>query len=165
MMKKAKKNSSETVHEYLIRMREIGSMYEVDDKSVIKYVINGINDEPENKAMLYGADDLSTFKRKLFAYSEFKETVKSKDRNSDKIVQNNNNNKRNAAKGDEKRCFSCGIVGHVINDCPTKTSGPKCFKCSEYGHISPKCPNKANATIESRGYGYFDQWFKAKKNL
>jgi hypothetical protein len=42
-------------------------------------------------------------------------------------------------KLEQRNCFSCGLLNHVISDYPTKTKGPKCYKCGERGHIASKC--------------------------
>ena len=46
---------------------------------------------------------------------------------------------RNSPSGREKRCYRCGELGHMANDCQNKV---KCFECKEFGHISTNCPKK-----------------------
>ena len=56
---------SELPFEYFLVMKEIASHWSLDDSSLLHYVTLGINDSPHNKALLYGASNLSEFKEKL----------------------------------------------------------------------------------------------------
>ncbi|KAJ8913904.1 hypothetical protein NQ315_005701 [Exocentrus adspersus] len=50
-----KKKPDETYQEYTYKMLDMASQADVDIRSVIQYIIDGIPDDPTNKAVLYGA--------------------------------------------------------------------------------------------------------------
>ena len=42
----------------------------------------------------------------------------------------------------QNRCFYCGETGHIVANCPKKTS-VTCFICKKEGHISTTCPQRS----------------------
>ena len=72
MLSQRKMKESESVQEYLIVMRELASRGMIEMEAVFEYVINGINDSPSNKSILYGAKSVSEFKEKLKNYEKMR---------------------------------------------------------------------------------------------
>lgn len=145
-----KKKSDENLHDYTLRMIEIGNSNGVDEQSVIQYIIDGIDDERCNKVLLYGAKTYDELKFKMLDYAKYKETNTKK---KDESVKNQSNTKpKPSEKSDAKkkpeqngnRCYLCGDSSHMMGSCPTKEKGVKCFKCSSYGHKAAEC-GKENA--------------------
>lgn len=137
LLRSTKKNNKENVREYVLRMREIGLINDIDEESVVQYIIDGIDDSPSNKAMLYGCNQYNDLKYKLVAYEKFKSaTTTKKDFKSNKDDTKNETGASKKAASDESRCFLCGERNHMANLCPTKEKGFKCFKCNTYGHKS-----------------------------
>lgn len=66
-LRTTKKSSKESLYDYYLRMLDLGRTLKVDEASIRKYVIDGIYDDPCNKAMLFGAKSMKEFKRKLEA--------------------------------------------------------------------------------------------------
>ncbi|XP_075164706.1 uncharacterized protein LOC142237219 [Haematobia irritans] len=135
----------ENIQEYFLRMKEIASQGNVEDSALMQYVINGITDSVTNKAVLYGAEDLSEFKKKLRIYEQMQNDFKQKD--SVKVTQSvNTKNNRKSEKSDTL-CFNCGGKGHLSKDCKNASKGTKCFSCNKYGHISKDCPSKQDSAV------------------
>lgn len=57
-----KKDKGETYLEYFFKMFQIANMAEVDEKSVLEYIISGIDDTPVNKSVLYTANNQKEFR-------------------------------------------------------------------------------------------------------
>lgn len=138
---RTKKKNDETYYEYIYRMMEIASHADLETEAKIQYIIDGIQDEPVNKAILYGAQNIKELRKKLTQYEAMKNAGNQKTKG-----QNYKPNK-SAAKGpgeqgtktDEKRCYNCGEKNHLGASCPLKAKGAKCFSCGEFGHIASKC--------------------------
>ena len=53
------KQKNETLLEYIIKKKKIGSKDNIDEKSIVTYIIQGIPDKSLNKVMLYDAQTIS----------------------------------------------------------------------------------------------------------
>lgn len=73
VLRETKKTKKEDCHEYLLKMIAIARPNLVDDESIIRYVIAGIDDDQANKRILYGAATIREFKAKIDAYEKFKQ--------------------------------------------------------------------------------------------
>jgi len=138
------KHADETLLQYLCKMREIASHGNIEDESVIDYVICGVPDTLADKNVLYGATTLGEFKKKIELY----EWIRSR--------SHAGNVSRVTADGRVKRvigggsnyyygCFNCGDRGHQSRECPDVNKVPKCFSCRAFGHKSIECPGKSDA--------------------
>lgn len=59
-----RKRADETLLQYLYKMREIAAHGNIEDESVIDYVICGVPDTSADKNVLYGAATLGEFQEK-----------------------------------------------------------------------------------------------------
>lgn len=144
LLQSTKKKNNEEIGEYVLKMREIGLINGIDEVSTVQYIIEGIDDTPLNKAMLYGCKSYIELKEKLRAYDKFrlasgqkKETkaIKATSANESKATEAKSTN--GATKKESKadgRCFLCGDSTHFSASCPTKEKGVKCFRCNSFGH-------------------------------
>lgn len=139
-----KKSSKETLQDYLIAMNEIGKVNNVKEDSIMQYVIDSIDDDPRNKAMLFGATTMREFRLKLIAYEKFRSGfAKKKDVKGEAKGESKQSNERAGPSArKDRRCYGCGEEGHISAKCPDKSKGEKCFACNEFGHRATACPNK-----------------------
>lgn len=137
LLRSTKQGSKHTVREYVLHMREMGTINDIDEESVVQYIVDGIDDLPSKKAMLYGCTRYNELKTKLAAYEKFKSaTTTKKEVRDNKSDLRSETSKRAMTEKDGSRCFLCGERNHMANVCPTKEKGYKCFKCNTYGHKS-----------------------------
>ncbi|KAJ8962443.1 hypothetical protein NQ314_005739 [Rhamnusium bicolor] len=79
-----RKKREESVQEYALTMREIGSRANIENEVVIQYnIIDGIQDDASHKVILYGARNFADFKEKLKLYEQIKARTYSKEGSSD----------------------------------------------------------------------------------
>ncbi|XP_078051684.1 uncharacterized protein LOC144477819, partial [Augochlora pura] len=131
------KRSNETYQEYIYQMLEIAKQADMEVSAVIKYIIDGVQDEETNKMILYGARTVRELKEKF----EFYEDMKEKSRTKSKRPEEKKKMTTHGASSQEvvRRCFLCGDRHHLSANCPTKGKGVKCFKCRKFGHVASNC--------------------------
>lgn len=69
-MDKRKIKKDDSVQTYFLTMREIAARGEIEEEPLFQYIIDGIDDQPSNKSILYGAKNVKEFKEKLKAYEK-----------------------------------------------------------------------------------------------
>lgn len=168
-MGERKKNSKETLQQYLIAMSEIGKANNVEEISIMQYVIDGIDDEPRNKSMLYGACTMREFRMKLIAYEKFRSSYGQKKESRREPREWKGEIKQSGEKpvpfkNGEMKCFACGETGHIGAKCPHKNEGEKCFACNQFGHRSNACPNKEKKVMMSSSKTVGDMYKTIKIN-
>jgi hypothetical protein len=139
MLSSRKIQKKETVQEYFLIMKELASRGNVEDNALIQYTIDGITDDTSNKIILYGANNLKEFKRKLQIFESLRENSMKmfktkKEPEIKEEVMKKQDMKYKKEEGKQIRCFNCGLKGHRSIDCRFKEKGTKCFKCNNYGH-------------------------------
>ncbi|KAG5862212.1 hypothetical protein JTB14_026962 [Gonioctena quinquepunctata] len=153
-----KKRREESVQEYVLIMREIGSRANIESEVLIQYIIDGIQDDTSNKLVMYGAKTFGEFKEKVKLYEQItiSRTKPGQERNKEgkhmkerTIETNKDKDEKRHRKTSMRLCFNCGDKAHLSNECPDKAKGPKYFVCSGYGHVSTKCPEKNNRSGSS----------------
>jgi hypothetical protein len=144
MLSSRKIQKKETVQEYFLIMKELVSRGNVEDNGLIQYTIDGITDDTSNKIILYGANNLKEFKRKLQIFESLRENSMKmfktkKEPDIKEEVMKKQDMKYKKEKGKQIHCFNCGLKGHRSTDCKFKEKGTKCFKCNNYGRRVKEC--------------------------
>lgn len=163
LLQSTKMQQGDDTGEYVLKMRELARNNNIDEKSLVEYIVEGIHDYHSNKVILYGASSIEELKIKLLAYEKFKGGLKDKNPKNKQLTDSKtkdnasepkkNMNERSSNSKENKRCFLCGDSSHIQNACPTKEKGLKCFKCNDFGHracdkICPKYEGKREEKIK-----------------
>lgn len=156
-----KKNQNESLIEYYYTMKGIAKKSNLDEESIIEYIIEGIQDSKHNKMVLYQANDLKELKEKLNVYAKMSASVE----NKPKVKQEKTESSGSAKK--EFRCYKCGDKDHLARNCGKE---PVCFKCHKPGHKANQCDatpmkeensdKKAKANIQQVAQSMFNRVFK-----
>lgn len=115
-LSQCKKAVNESSQKYIYKMLEIAAQANVDTRSVIQYIINGVQDDAVNKTILYGAKTIRELKERFAQYETMKDgKVKPKQTKMDgkKKAHHKEHNSK-----DSKRCFNCGSKDHLGKECP-----------------------------------------------
>ncbi|XP_043063180.1 uncharacterized protein LOC122319644 [Drosophila yakuba] len=132
-----KKRKQESFHEYLLQMKKIASLGNIDARSVIRYVVDGLNMRSDFRYSLYSC---KSYKELQEQYEVFDRVIE-KPFNPNEGKWTSSQKKQHEGQHDRKRhCFNCGSLDHHRKDCK---SAVKCFSCNKEGHMSRDCPGSA----------------------
>lgn len=152
LMKRSRK-TNETYVEYMYVIKKMGRD-KVDERSLVKYVVNGLPDKPQEKITLLEAATLAELKKKLKSFeasAASRSTVVHEDNDKKNAERQRHQTKKKpqAAEGRKPgKCHNCGGEGHLRDICPDKDKGKKCYNCNMFGHIGKDCqiPKKEKAS-------------------
>lgn len=146
-----KMKNDETFQQYFLHMKEVAMHGGVEDEALMEYVIDGIRDSETNKAILYGAETLKEFRKKLDLYAEIrKKSSTTSNRTIPSHHQPSTPAPRRPPPARQTRCYNCGETDHQLPAC---TRGIKCFRCNEYGHKSNDCNKNTNRALKIQENG------------
>lgn len=141
-----------------LQWKELAAKGNIEAEVLIKYVINGIEDDSNCKMILYGAKNLIEFKEKPRTYNDTRK--KTDQRRLERSFHKGNRTKDagsiEAANAQQKRtailkktdtsnklaamrCFNCGDSGYKFKDCRSKLLSTKRFECKQFGHLATNC--------------------------
>ncbi|XP_055918696.1 uncharacterized protein LOC129950803 [Eupeodes corollae] len=147
-----KMGKDESFREYVYKMKEIGQLADVDDISLITYIINGIGAREDHKLILYGARNFLELFEKYELFLKFKAKVGTSFGGGRSVgsssggVNGSGASSKNSGQGYGKMSrgagslhfFNCSSSEHQRKECRSPT---KCFRCSGTGHMSNNCPS------------------------
>lgn len=87
-------------------MLEIAAQDDVDTRSVIQYIIEGVQSDPVSRTVLHGEKTIRELKERFIQYEVIKKERKSKTKQS-KPEEKKKTIRRNASSTEKKRCFNC----------------------------------------------------------
>ena len=152
LMNERRKRRDESVQEYFFVMREIASRGNIEDGSLFDYIINGIDDDDEiNKAVLYGASNLTEFKMKLEIYSKMKNNEANKNTRTKYRSKTSEENTYNYPANSRKMNvgFNRGSAQHFSRTCPDKNKESRSFERGEVGHQVKEFRKKEDQSNEN----------------
>ncbi|XP_050476937.1 uncharacterized protein LOC126866944 [Bombus huntii] len=129
----------------MYRMLEIASHVDMEEEAKVEYIVDGIIDGENNKAVLYGATSIKELRKRLVMYEE------QKSRRAKSIVkpaktQKNGKPSQSVDAMKKRRCFICGSEDHLSVKCPERGEGVRCSECSGFGHIAARCTARPKET-------------------
>lgn len=139
IMTARKKLKNESYYQYMLTMKELGKRAKIADYVAIQYIVDGIEDNENSKALLYGVTTYTALKEKLHIYERMKERSAAKTKSPFQDVKT-----QRATTSPSRRCYNCGGMGHLASAC---RNGLKCFRCNQNGHFGHQC----TATTNSKG--------------
>ncbi|XP_033241573.1 uncharacterized protein [Drosophila pseudoobscura] len=125
-----KKKPNESLVEYFYQMKSLAKKSNLDEDSVIEYIIEGIPDTNQNRSVLYQAKDFKELRDKMKIYEKTSSNLESR-------LKMKFEKKEQNIRAVEPRCFKCGGKNHLAKDCVEKDI--KCFKCEQLGHKANQC--------------------------
>lgn len=123
-LSRRKKQPDESYQQYIYCMLDIAAQANLEVRCVLRYIIDGVQDEERNKIMLYGATTVRELKDRFVAYKQMKEATRGKKKH---VEGEKPKPKSTTEMKETKHCFNCGKKGHLVQSCPTKAIEPKCF--------------------------------------
>ena len=160
-----KMKRDESVHEYFLTMKELAGRGMIKLEALFDYTIEGVNDNTNNKTVLFGAKTVKVFKEKLKVYDKIRKAAQEKvskfEKRKEDVTRIPMDQKKTTSKegtrmktttsGEVLRCFNCGGIGHLSQNCDKKELGRKCFNCNQFGHESSRCeePRKSKYGTKS----------------
>lgn len=153
-----KKKNSESLVEYVYVMRKIASEIELDDKTLIKYILSNLNDFDEKLKYALAVQKLTNINELLDRIKQFENITdydnKSKSRFENRSYNSNyknSNNYESKPKSENRssrfNCLKCDSPHHSTKFCP---KGSICSYCKEPGHFETECPKKKSKSSEVR---------------
>ncbi|XP_035917739.1 uncharacterized protein LOC118515145 [Anopheles stephensi] len=149
-----RKTHKGTMLEYVYEMQRIARDADIDECSLIEYIVDGVTHETRMRASLYRTSNMTELKQELL-FLERAEAKRTSEKSVTRVEPRNQRKcyncgdvgheaKKCVKEENPKKCFECGGVGHRARECYSRTKGPKCYSCGERGHVSNSCPRNRN---------------------
>lgn len=140
IMKKTTFSSAKTtIMGYILKMQEIASRANIDEKQMVELIVDGFRDRSANVAVLYPATTIAQLKQLAHRYSQLRDmysAVPSTSGRGKPGIKPATN-----ASTSDARCFNCSGVGHLSAACPEpKREIGSCFRCGSNQHKLRDCP-------------------------
>lgn len=145
-----RRTPGESLVQYYYSMLAIGRKGDIDDQSIVSYVINGLNDNGLTRTLL--AMNLQTCNELLRSLEGLPTTTVV----MRKVQQSGDDEGRNVnvtsgARSKGPKCFNCNNFGHISTNCPQPQRRLKCTSCSKVGHEASQCKSKGTNVAAMSG--------------
>ena len=149
---------SETVEQFVTRLRQKGHSCEFGDEQIRDQVISkclshNIRRKLLEKGKILTLQQLREIARHMEDSEKQARKIESAANEVNRVRVNSNGkgNPRVGGKRSTIRCFCCGNVGHKANDkvCPAR--GKRCRKCNNLDHFEKVCKNKLKTSEGRKG--------------
>ncbi|XP_046387262.1 uncharacterized protein LOC124156647 [Ischnura elegans] len=173
-LSRKKKQRNETYETYVYSMKALASRGDIENASLIRYILNGIGDRELVKLLaLSDFQDVEGLLSKIKRYEcvvertrvEEKPFIRSLDSTSSEKSVDRPWESKGERKSGQMKFFNCAEFGHMAKDCQKPAHVRLCFTCKKSGHVSRECPqaNKRNGqAVERRGNVKIISWANEK---
>lgn len=145
-MAQTKRQFDETPQEYYYRMYAIGKRGNINESSIARHIVNGINDQGLKQKISNEYITCNQLLSDINAYCSYNEVRRVLNPISNKTKRSNENRTAPERKSDERvnkfKCFNCGNTGHKAVDCPDPQKKNRCTICKRTSHGASECPTK-----------------------
>lgn len=151
-MRTTRINKGESCVEYAYRMKRLASLGEVDNQSLLNYIIVGLGGVKAEKITLYEAADFTALRKKLVVFDKVRTvTDNARPQSGARWQAGPSTGLRTSVsasakadspvvvKREKTRCFKCNGEGHIARECPNPV---RCYRCQAEGHRSTECPRR-----------------------
>ncbi|XP_055907448.1 uncharacterized protein LOC129942499 [Eupeodes corollae] len=146
-------SSNTSIMGYILKMQELASRADIDEKQIIQFIIDGFQDRSASIAILYSARTIDELKKLAHRYAQLRGSNSAVNRPknsasySAQVAQHQNESKpkvKFSVVDSEKmlvQCYNCSGMGHFSTSCPhPKRQKGSCFRCGSTVHILKDCP-------------------------
>lgn len=128
-------------------MQSLANQADVAEYELVRFIIDGLDDNTPAVALLYPARNLATLKDLLNDYERFRSRTLNRpmaQRPAETQRQPTVNNNQKMTTNESLRCYNnCREFGHMSPSCTRPRRPPGgCFKCFEVGHQYKICPQR-----------------------
>lgn len=155
ILRKMEQGPKELMGNYVLRLREQGSLCNVDDLTLeillVDQIVEKGRDRDLRSKILKDNLDINGILKQARILEVLSKHVKAFEINEEiadiNHVRINNQENFEYQKKNENivkmECFNCGNLGHRARDSICKAKSAKCYKCNQIGHFGVKCRGKS----------------------
>ena len=147
-----KLKKDEPIRHYILSMQALAEYADIDERELVRFIIEGLEDRSAAVAMLYSAKNLAELKNLSADYERYrmrnpknsyvkppKVTVPPRSLVATPSSSSMNDNTR--LPSEPIRCYNCRQFAHIASSCPKpKRPLDGCYRCFEVGHQHSSCP-------------------------
>lgn len=155
-----KRDKLETQQQYAIAMRQIAANADIDESTLVSYIIDGISTNTNVRLFFAGANTINEL-RVLINRFNLREADDIRTPSTIRPSYNNNKNPFSPNVASRVKCFNCGESGHFSSSCSKGRRPIACFVCGQEGHFQSHCPKTQTANIDFDERWQQQQYFRA----
>ena len=148
---KRRMQRGETHESYVYAMKTIARRGEVNEASLIKYILNGMWDKELVKLLtMCDVEDVEGLLRKIRRYESVTDRANFHNRPPVTIDKRAEVKEvRGERTHTQGVCFNCGKEGHLARECRVAARKRICYRCKQTGHMQKDCLQATPRTTQN----------------